>query len=458
MVCSKKQKWTHKLRMLEDAYRQTVTEQALAQQLFGSITDLFPICRSITGSGVRETLSYLNRISPMEIHEVPSGTEVFDWVIPKEWNIRDAYIKDSSGKRVVDFQRSNLHVVNYSTPIAGQFSLEQLRPHLFTLPDQPDLIPYRTSYYEESWGFCLSQNQLDALPDDEYEVFIDASLEPGSLTYGEIYIPGKSEEEVLISCHICHPSMANDNLSGMVIAAYLAAHLKSLPLHYSYRFLFVPGTIGSITWLSLNEQTLPKIQHGLVLAGLGDPGPLTYKLSRRGDDAIDRAASHIVCQQSNQPPIEFSPYGYDERQYCSPGVDLPVGRLSRTPHGSFPEYHTSADNLDFIQPKQLADSLMACLAIFDIIEQNRYYINTKPMGEPQLSKYGLYSTTGGNKQSPEVQMAMLWVLNLSDRRHNLLDIAERSGLSFETILLAAKKLYKHGLLTQDEKLWRHNPK
>ena len=444
--------------MLEDSYHQTTSEQVLAQQLFDSITDLFPICRSITGNGVRETLSYLNRISPMEIHEVPSGTTVFDWEIPKEWNIRDAYIKDSHGKRVIDFQHSNLHVVNYSIPIAGRFSLDELRPHLFTLPDQPDLIPYRTSYYKEDWGFCLSQNQLDALSNGEYEVCIDASLEPGSLSYGEIYIPGKTEEEILISCHICHPSMANDNLSGMVIAAHLAAYLKTQSLHYSYRFLFIPGTIGSITWLSLNESAIANIRHGLVLAGLGDPGSLTYKCSRRGDSAIDHAASHIVRQQSEKPPIEFSPYGYDERQYCSPGLDLPVGRLSRTPHGSFPEYHTSADNLDFVQPKQLADSFLACLAIFDILELNRYYINTKPMGEPQLSKYGLYSTTGGHKQSPEMQTAILWVLNLSDRQHSLLDIAERSGLSFKTILLAAQELHQHGLLALDEKQWRQNPK
>lgn len=423
-----------------------VDEQVLGKQLFDCITDLFPICRSITGDGVRETLARLARVVPLTTHEVPSGTPVFDWTVPDEWNIRDAYVKNARGERVIDFRRSNLHVVNYSVPFRGRMSLEELRPHLFTLPEQPDRVPYRTSYYQRNWGFCLSQNQLDALAEGEYEVCIDSSLQPGCLTYGELTIPGGSTEEVLVSAHICHPSLANDNLSGAVIAAHAARRLQSLSLRLSYRFLFIPATIGSIAWLSANEARVPGIRYGLVLACLGDPGPLTYKRSRRSDAKIDQAAIHVLRQLGEHEVLEFSPYGYDERQFCSPGFDLPVGRLSRTPHGRFPEYHTSADNLEFIQPAQLAKSLSACLEIFEVIEKDRICLNRKPNCEPQLSKYGLYDPIGGVAESPEFRMAILWVLNLSDGRHSLLDIAERSGLRFRQIALAADALSEHGLL------------
>ena len=423
-----------------------VDEQVLGKQLFDCITDLFPICRSITGDGVRETLARLARVVPLTTHEVPSGTPVFDWTVPDEWNIRDAYVKNARGERVIDFRRSNLHVVNYSVPFRGRMSLEELRPHLFTLPEQPDRVPYRTSYYQRNWGFCLSQNQLDALAEGEYEVCIDSSLQPGCLTYGELTIPGGSTEEVLVSAHICHPSLANDNLSGAVIAAHAARRLQSLSLRLSYRFLFIPATIGSIAWLSANEARVPGIRYGLVLACLGDPGPLTYKRSRRSDAKIDQAAIHVLQQLGEHEVLEFSPYGYDERQFCSPGFDLPVGRLSRTPHGRFPEYHTSADNLAFIQPAQLAKSLSACLEIFEVIEKDRICLNRKPNCEPQLSKYGLYDPIGGVAESPEFRMAILWVLNLSDGRHSLLDIAERSGLRFRQIALAADALSEHGLL------------
>ena len=423
-----------------------VDEQVLGKQLFDCITDLFPICRSITGDGVRETLARLARVVPLTTHEVPSGTPVFDWTVPDEWNIRDAYVKNARGERVIDFRRSNLHVVNYSVPFRGRMSLEELRPHLFTLPEQPDRVPYRTSYYQRNWGFCLSQNQLDALAEGEYEVCIDSSLQPGCLTYGELTIPGGSTEEVLVSAHICHPSLANDNLSGAVIAAHAARRLQSLSLRLSYRFLFIPATIGSIAWLSANKARVPGIRYGLVLACLGDPGPLTYKRSRRSDAKIDQAAIHVLRQLGEHEVLEFSPYGYDERQFCSPGFNLPVGRLSRTPHGRFPEYHTSADNLAFIQPAQLAKSLSACLEIFEVIEKDRICLNRKPNCEPQLSKYGLYDPIGGVAESPEFRMAILWVLNLSDGRHSLLDIAERSGLRFRQIALAADALSEHGLL------------
>jgi aminopeptidase-like protein len=379
---------------------------------------------------------------------VPTGTAVFDWVVPKEWNIRDAYVKDSQGNRVIDFRDSNLHVLNYSRPVQEVMSLTDLRSHLFTLPDHPDWIPYRTSYYEENWGFCLTQNQLDALPDGDYEVCIDSSLESGALTYGELLIPGESAQEVLISCHICHPSLANDNLSGIAVAAYAARYLQSSPRKYSYRFLFVPATIGSLAWLCENEAGVTNIRHGMVLTCLGDSGVLAYKRSRRGDAKIDRAAAHVLSRRSGSKILDFTPYGYDERQYCSPGFDLPVGRLSRGVHGRFPEYHTSADNLDFVQPAQLADSLKACLEIFDVLERDRTYINQKPKGEPKLSKYGLYETIGGNADSPTFRMALLWVLNLSDGEASLLEIAERAGMPFQEIALAAHALSKQGLLKE----------
>ncbi|KXI28312.1 DUF4910 domain-containing protein [Paraglaciecola hydrolytica] len=434
--------------MLKDSFYSTTDELQLGEQLHNLVVELFPICRSITGNGVRETLAILKRLLPLEIHEVPSGTEVFDWLVPDEWNIRDAYLKNSDGQRVIDFQESNLHVLNYSLPFHATLPLKKLKEHLFTLPEQVDLIPYRTAYYQPNWGLCLSQNQLDALAEDDYEVCIDSSLKPGSLTYAELLIPGELKEEVLISCHICHPSLANDNLSGVAIAAHLAQFLQNQTLRYSYRFVFIPGTIGAITWLARNEATVANIKHGLVLAGLGDPGCLSYKRSRQGETEIDQSAAYVLRQQNDYTLVDFSPYGYDERQYCSPGFNLSVGRLSRTPHGTFPEYHTSADNLDFVQAEQLAKSMKACLDIFDILENNKYYLNAKPKGEPRLSKYDLYSDIGGLQVTAESQMAMLWVLNLADGQHNLLDIAQRSKLPFALLVLSVKTLLNHGLLKE----------
>ena len=418
-------------------------------EMYGLIEELFPICRSITGDGLRATLRRIQQEIPIEIREVPTGTPIFDWTVPREWNIRDAYIKNAAGERVVDFRRSNLHVINYSVPIRGRMSLAELREHLHTLPDRPEWIPYRTSYYKETWGFCLSQRQLDALPDGEYEVLIDSSLEDGHLSYGEYLLPGESPDEILISCHSCHPSLCNDNLSGIAVAVHLARELAEQPHHYSYRFLFIPGTIGAITWLSLNEEAIARIKHGLVLAGVGDPGRFSYKKSRRGNAEIDRAAVHVL-EKSGHPfeVAEFSPYGYDERQYCSPGIDLPVGRFSRTPHGTFPQYHTSADNLDFVRPAALAQSFAICRKIFGVLENNKTYQNQNPKCEPQLGKRGLYRAIGGQADAGAREMAMLWVLNLSDGGHSLLDIAERSKLDFDAIEFAARTLREHGLLKE----------
>lgn len=426
--------------------RAALDPAATGAAIHGLIRELYPICRSITGDGFRQTLARLKQEIPLEVHEVASGTPVFDWTVPREWNIRDAYVKNSSGERVIDFRRHNLHVVNYSVPVQRRMSLAQLRPHLHTLPDQPELIPYRTSYYREAWGFCLPHRQLEQLPEDEYEVFIDSTLEDGHLTYGECLLKGASAQEVLVSCHACHPSLANDNLSGVSVAAFLARQLAQVPRRYSYRFLFIPGTIGSIAWLSLNEERARAIRHGLVLTCIGDRGNFTYKKSRRGNAEIDRAVAHVLEHSGRASTCrEFSPYGYDERQYCSPGFDLPVGCLMRSHHGEFPEYHTSADNLEFVDPAALADSLATLLSVLEVLEHNFSYVNLNPKCEPQLGRRGLYNVLGGTSVK-QLEMAMLWVLNLSDGRSSLLDIAQRSGMAFDTIKDAADLLAAHDLL------------
>jgi len=418
-------------------------------------TTLFPICRSITGNGLRQTLALIQDRIPLQITEVPTGTEVFDWTVPKEWNIQGAYLKEPRGERVVDFQKCNLHVLNYSVPIRETMPLSRLRLHLHTLPEHPDWIPYRTSYYKEDWGFCLSHKQMLALNEGNYEVCIESTLTDGKLTYGEYYLPGQSSDEVLISCHICHPSLANDNLSGLSVAVALAELLSGRDLRYSYRFIFIPGTIGAITWLARNENAAARIRHGLVLTGLGDKGCFHYKKSRGGDAAIDQAMVHVL-RHCNEPYeiLEFSPSGYDERQYCSPGFNLPVGCLMRSIWGSYAEYHTSADNLDFIQPLQLARSLRLCTAVLNVLESNYRFQNLNPFCEPQLGKRGLYRSEGGNAIETEIH-ARLWVLNFSDGKHSLLDIAERSGLPFSIVQDAAKLLLENRLLSV---LSEHMPK
>jgi aminopeptidase-like protein len=420
--------------------------EAAGKDMHALMAELLPFCRSITGDGVRVTLRTLAETIPLEVQEVASGTPVLDWTVPKEWNIRGASIRDPAGDLIVDFRDSNLHVVSYSVPINKRMPLEELKPRLHSLPEHPDWIPYRTSYYEESWGFCVTDRLLHSLADGDYEVRIDSTLEDGFLSFGEAVIPGATDREVLISTHVCHPSMCNDNLSGVVISAYLARHLASVHTRYTYRFVFVPGTIGAITWLALNEGDLDRIDAGLVLACAGDPGPLTYKRSRRGNALIDRAADVVLPASFAGASLEdFSPYGYDERQYCSPGFDLPVGCLTRTQYERFPEYHTSADDLDFVQPDNLADTLGAVLRLFEVVEGNETFINLNPKGEPRLGARGLYRSVGG-EPPPWDTMALLWVLNLSDGRHSLLDIAERAGMRFEAAVGAADALIAVGLL------------
>jgi aminopeptidase-like protein len=421
------------------------------EELYKLVAELYPICRSITGDGVRRTLEIVDReIGGLEVSEVPTGTQVLDWTVPREWNVRDAWVADATGERVIDFQASNLHLVSYSVPTRATMSLGELKEHLFILPDQPDLVPYRTSYYAERWGFCASQRLVDSLPEGDYEVCVDSTLTDGHLTYGEHLVEGQTSDEVLVSCHVCHPSLANDNLSGIAVASRLARLLGEGPRpRYSYRFLFIPGTIGSITWLARNADRVDRIRHGLVLSGVGDPGGFTYKRSRRGDAEIDRAVAHVLGR-SGRPHrvVDFSPYGYDERQFCSPGFDLPVGRLSRTEFATYPEYHTSADDLDLVSPAQLQDSLEVCRELVAVLEGNRRYRNLSPKGEPQLGKRGLYGSIGGRSDAEERQMAMLWVLNQSDGGRSLLDVAERSGLSLSLLAEVAGLLEEAGLLAE----------
>ena len=415
-------------------------------------TELFPLCRSLTGEGIRSTLKVLSHRIPLEIVEIRSGTKVLDWEIPDEWNIRDAYIANAKGEKLVKFAENNLHVVGYSSPVNRTMSLEELRPHLHSLPDRPDWIPYRTAYFDDSWGFCLSHNQLQSLEEGDYHVVIDASLQPGSLSYGELLVPGELEQEILLSAHACHPSLANDNLSGISLLLDIGEQLlqsKQKP-RYSYRLLFAPGTIGAIAWLARNEDRVTRIASGLVLSCVGDSGGPLYKRSRRGDALIDRAMAHVLSRSGIETAVvkDFWPYGYDERQYCSPGFNLPVGLIQRSQYGEFPEYHTSADNLDFITAEDLGVSLSLVSRALNILERDAVYYNTNPKGEPQLGRRGLYNAIGGDNESAQLQLALLWVLNLSDGAHSVLDIANRAGISFELASKAVKLLRNAELLEE----------
>lgn len=415
----------------------------LSRDMHRLMTELYPICRSITGRGLRKTLDVIKRFVPLEVVSILSGTAAFDWTIPKEWNIEDAWIKDTQGRKVVDFADSNLHVVSYSRPIKEKLRLSDLKRRLFTMPEHPDWVPYRTTYYNEDWGFCLAHRQLQTMEEGFYEVSIDSSLEDGHLTYGELLIPGSNTEEVLISCHVCHPSLANDNLSGLALTVFLARLVGAIASrHYTYRFIWIPGTIGAIAWLYRNQTSLSSIRHGLVVSCVGDLGRFTYKKSRGGDAEIDRTVQRVLGRMfSDSTIVDFSPYGYDERQYCSPGFDLPVGSLTRTPYACYPEYHSSADNLDFVQPRYLAESLAVYFSVLEALESSSKYVSQCQKCEPQLGKRGLYGPFGKDEH-----LAMLWVLNLSDGSWSLDDISERSRIDPAIISAAADKLVQHGLL------------
>jgi aminopeptidase-like protein len=423
-----------------------MADNAIGAEAYALMERLFPLCRSLTGDGVRATLDILAEHVPLERTEVPSGTQVFDWIVPDEWNIREAHVTGPDGTRVVDFADSTLHVVNYSEPVRATLPLSELRERLFTLPDQPDLIPYRTSYYSRTWGFCLPHRQLQELPDGDYEVVIDSTLAPGHLTFADALIAGESDEEIVFSTYICHPSLANDNLSGIAVTTMLAAQLAGRRLRHSYRFVFAPGTLGPLAWLHHNQATLARMKHGIAISCIGDGGALTSKRSRRAGAEIDRAAE-LVLRDSGQPHrvLDWEPWGGDERQWNSPGFDLPVGTLMRTPHGEFDGYHTSADSLDRIAPASLEESVQALLAIVDALDSNRTMLNLSPYGEPQLGRRGLFRAAGGAVETADHERALLWVLNQSDGEASLVDIADRSGIAYPVIKRAAERLEQVGL-------------
>ena len=444
--------------------------KGIGKDIYELIQDLYPICRSITGNGVRETLNKIKQHIPLNISEVPTGTKVFDWKVPKEWNINDAYIKNSKGEKIVDFKKSNLHVLNYSIPIHKKISLTELKEHIFTLPEHPDWIPYRTSYYEENWGFCITHNQFQNLRDEQYEVCIESSLIQGSLTYGEIFLEGKIKDEVLLSCYVCHPSMCNDNLSGVSLLTYLAREISKVNHNLSYRFLFIPETIGAITWLSKNEKKINNIKHGLVATCVGDSGKMTYKKTRNGNNIIDKIVTNVLTE-SKEPfeIVDFFPTGSDERQFCSPGFNLPIGSLMRTIYDKFEEYHTSADNLNYVNSKSLENSFEKYLKIIKQLEEIKveekesnqknvknkiiiksdeeiFYNNLNPKCEPQLGKRGLYNMIGAQKNSIQNMLPIFWVLNLSDGTNSISDIVKKSNLEIQDIKNAINILIKNNLL------------
>ncbi len=434
--------------MLFDALRRPGALAAVADEAVALMHAMYPLCRSITGDGVRRTLDLVGEWAPLERSEVPSGTPVFDWDVPREWNIVDAYVADATGRRVIDFRAHTLHVVSYSGPVRARMSRAELEPHLHSLPEHPDRIPYRTSYYRETWGFCLRDADRQRLGDGPFDVVIDSSLAPGHLSYAECIVPGQLTDEALVYTHVCHPALANDNLTGIAVAAALARALQSEQPRLSWRVVFAPGTIGSLTWLSRNESALHRVRAGLVIGLLGDGGALTYKRSRHGDALVDRVAASLLPPAGGRQ-IDFDPYGYDERQFCSPGFDLPVGRLTRTPNGLYDEYHTSADDLAFVTPAAIEGALATLIDMLAAIDANRRWLNLAPKGEPRLGKRGLYGAVGGAGPSDH-ERAMLWLLNQSDGHNDLLAIGHRSGLSLAALMDAAEALEAAGLLAPIE--------
>ena len=436
--------------------RDAVNSLTVGEAMYRLASELYPLHRSITGDGLRETFRRIGALIPLVVTETPSGTPVFDWTVPLEWNIREAWIAGPTGERVVDLAASNLHVVQYSTPLRRRMPLAELRSHLHSLPEHPDWIPYRTSYDRPNWGFCLSHRVLESLPDGEYEVCIDSTLRAGSLTYVECVLPGTDSREILLSCHCCHPSLANDNLSGIALAVALARVMKSAPRRWTYRFLFTPGTIGAVTWLARNPDAVRRVAHGLVLACVGDRGTLTYKRSRRGNAFIDRAVEQVLRHSGAPFDLrDFEPFGYDERQYCSPGFDLPVGCLTRSTDGGYPEQHTSADDLSRISAAHLGEAFARLFQVVQILEDDRTYLSENPCCEPQLDARGLGRVNSdaegggiGGAEFGSAERALLWVLNQSDGARSLLDIAERSSLPFGIVRRAADELAGAGLLRE----------
>jgi aminopeptidase-like protein len=404
--------------------------QPRGNDMYSWASDLYPICRSITGRGVRKTLSYIKELIPdITIHEVPSGKKVFDWTVPEEWFIYDAWIEDDNGKKIVDFKNNNLHLVGYSIPINTTLSLEKLQNHLYSLPDQPNAIPYVTSYYKKDWGFCLSHNQRESLEKGNYKIHINSELKKGFLNYGEVYIKGRSKKEVFLSTYICHPSMANNELSGPVVTTALVQWLKaSLDLNYSYRIVFIPETIGSITYLSKNYKKLKSnVIAGYNISCVGDDLAYSYLPSRDGNTMSDKAALHCLSHLAK----DFKQYswldrGSDERQYCAPGIDMPIASIMRTKYGEYPEYHTSLDNMSFISPDGLNGALNIISHAIGCIENN-LFPKALILGEPQLGKRGLYPDTSIKGSAKDTDI-MMNILTYADGTRDLIDISNILGL------------------------------
>lgn len=436
--------------MLQDLQNES-TSTAQADAALALMRSMYPICRSITGDGVRRTFDLLEERIPLERFEIASGTPVYDWEIPREWNVRDAYIADMQGRRIVDFRAHNLHLVGYSIPVDRTMTLDELRPHLHSLPAHPDWIPYRTAYYAQSWGFCLAHRVREQMGPGPFRVVVDSDLAEGHLSYAESCVEGTTRDEAIVYTHTCHPSLANDNLTGIAVAAALAAELRRERPRLTWRFVFGPGTIGSLAWLQRNESCLRNVRCGLVIGLLGDPGPLTYKRSRQAQSMTDRVAAYVLQGPATPGKVtDFEPYGYDERQFCSPGFDLPVGRMTRSSNGRYPEYHSSADDLSLVGQAPLAEAIRALARTVSILDANRRVLSLNPKGEPRLGKRGLYGTIGGVEPG-EFQHALLWVLNLADGTNDLVAIAERSGVAFEVVERAATELERVQLVhTLDE--------
>ncbi len=414
--------------------------------MYDLIKQLFPICRSITGNGVRETLKIIQQHIPIKIHEVPTGTKVFDWTVPKEWNIKDAYVMDENGNKIIDFKKNNLHVVGYSVPVNKTVSLSELQEHLYSLPEQPEAIPYVTSYYKERWGFCIVHKDKEKLKEGKYTVFIDSELKDGFLTYGELIIPGKSEKEVFLSTYVCHPSMANDGVSGPVVTTFLANWILSKPRKYTYRIIFIPETIGSITYLSKNLDDMKQnIVVGFNVSCVGDNRVYSYLPTRNGDTYADRIALNILSfKHPNFVKYSFLDKGSDERQYNAPGVDLPLCCVMRSKYGAYPEYHTSLDNLDFVSSEGLSGAYNVFKECLRLIEENGKY-KIKCLGEPQLGKRGLYPTISTKSSTKEVK-SMMDFISYADGKNDLIDISNKINVAVWELYPIIKKLLKADLL------------
>ena len=440
--------------MLQKSQPTSISESRLKDEMDDCLRQLFPLCRSLTGEANRQTLRALSRIAPITIHEVPSGKSVYDWVIPDEWNIRDAWIADTSGRRLVDFRSSNLHVVGYSEPTNTRLDWEQLKPHLHIHPNLPEAIPYRTTYYRRDWGFCLTHAQYVELEiaQGPFDVVIDADLKPGALTYGEILLPGESKQEILISCYICHPSMANDSLSGVILTAFLARHLARRPsLHYSYRIVFVPETLGAIAYCAANEQAMKDIDVGLVITTAGGPGKFGYKQSWDIRHPINRMVEGVFREAGEEfIAYPFDIHGSDERQYSSQGFRINCTTISKDRYYEYPEYHSSLDNLDFVTADQLEKSFGIYARLIEKLEARSIYRSTVPKGEVMLSRHNLYPTTGGAMRHhlggrSELDL-ILWILFLSDGRQSTQDIAIFLGINKEEVEHITEKLVQVGAI------------